>query len=137
MEDGICINIINKRGIQGQNITMGDKIQVHQEGGFSANLFRGGNHKNNTNTTNKSTFNSNIAELEDSMFEHGRPSDAYKYEDSIKVLINYAQHEYSAGVYLRQAIGDGKVPDLALKKKPTNHDNKSDAKSDMDVFKWK
>ena len=71
------------------------------------------------------------------MFTLGFLSKAKNYKDSIKVLINYAQHEYSAGVYLRQAIGDGKVPDLALKKKPTNHDNKSDAKSDMDVFKWK
>ena len=71
------------------------------------------------------------------MFTLGFLTEATNYKDSIKVLINYVQHEYSEGVYLRQAIKDGKVPDLSITKKPTNHDNKSDAKSDMDVFKWK
>ena len=51
------------------------------------------------------------------MFTLGFLSEATNYKDSIKVLINYVQHEYSAGVYLRQAIKDGKVPDLAITKK--------------------
>ena len=59
------------------------------------------------------------------------PSDDAKYEDSIKILINYAQREYSTGVYLIQTIREVKVQDLALPTKLNKDKNKSAVKFDM------
>ena len=57
------------------------------------------------------------------MLTHGRPSDAAKYEDSIKVLINYVLREYLVGVYIGQGIQYGKVPTLDPPENPTKYNN--------------
>ena len=80
---------------------------------------------------------SNIIELKDTVFNQGYPSYAAKYEDSIQTIINYVQPKYSMGVYLRQAILEWKVLDLALLTKPKKEKNQSDAEFDKEVFEWK
>ena len=113
---------------------MGNVAQLEQDVSNSTSCRRGGYHYKNATTVKKSTFKSNIADRKGAMFTQGGPSDAAKYEDSIEVLINYAQCNYLAGVYLGQDIRYGNVPDLELPNKPTKYDNKSDAKFDMEVY---
>ena len=120
-----------------KNITMGNKEQVNQEGGTGTDQIQTRYRYGNYNTTDKSSFNSNITKVEDAIFTQGLPYDTTKYDESIKTLINYVQGEYSTGVYLRQAIREIKVPDLALPTKPTKEKNQSDAEFNMEVFEWK
>ena len=85
----------------------------------------------------KPNFKSKTTKLKDAILTQDHPSDAAKYDDSIKYLINYAQQEYSVDVYLGQEIQEGKVMDLELLTKPRKENNKSDTEFDMDVLEWK
>ena len=72
---------------------MGGGNQVKQEGGTGASQRSSGYWYKNSNTTEKPSFKYNITEREDAVFYQGRPSDAAKYEYSIKTRINYVKKE--------------------------------------------
>ena len=83
---------------------MAKKNQMNHEGGTSTSQIRTGYFYGNSNTTKKPSFKSKNADLEDAVFARVLPSDAAKYEYYINNLIKYSQREYSAGIYLEQAI---------------------------------
>ena len=116
---------------------MGNENQSKQEGGTGTGQIQNGYRYSNSNTTNKPSFKRNTTELEDEIFSQGRPSDSAKYEDSIKILINYVQRECSMGVYLGQATREVKVTDLAILNKSNKCNNQLDAAFYMEVLEWK
>ena len=79
---------------------MSNKNQVKQEGYGGAVQRWGGNWYGKASTINKYNYKSNISKIRDVISNQWRPSDASKYEDSVKALIQYVQREYYAGVYL-------------------------------------
>ena len=111
---------------------MGEKNQVNQEGGNGTSRTQIRYQYRNSNTTKKLSF-----KIPPIVFNQGRPSDAAKYEDPTKTIINYVKREYYAGVYLGQTVREGKVPHLALLTKTKKDKSKSDSEFDMRVFKWK
>ena len=116
---------------------MGNETQVNPEGCTSTGQSRTGFRYGNYKTTEKPSFKRNTTKIKYSIFTQGHPSDAEKYEELIKNLINYVQREYSAGVYLGQSTLEGKVSDLALPIQPMKDNNQPDAEFDLEVFKCK
>ena len=102
---------------------MGNTTQVNQERVTGTGQSRNMNHYGHSNTTSKPILKINITEIEDAVFTQGFPSDAKKHKDLIETLINYVQQEYSAVVYLRQSIQEGKAKDSTLPIKPTKDNN--------------
>ena len=129
--------MIMKEVIKDRRFAMGNETHVKKEGNNSTIRRWGGHRYNTSNTVNKSTFNGNIKDLEGAVFTQGRPHDAEEYEDSIKVMVNYVQSNYSPGVYLVQVMWYGNVPYLSLKNKPNKKYNQLDARFGMKIFKWK
>ena len=59
----------------------------------------------------KSTFRSNIEELEEATFSCGLPTDAATFEESTGTITRYVMRKYLGGVYLAQSIKEGTLVD--------------------------
>ena len=88
----------------------------------------------------KSTFNSNIVELEDATFTCDHPGLAAKYKYSCSKISNYCVRTYKDGVYLSSDMLTVKTPGNKMPFQPTKgKGNKGNNTSqfDIDIFRWK